>query len=498
MSDSDSMAGGAKRALARQHPGARQSWTLVFAQRAQNYPGMSMRKAIISCAPPLAAHYAFGLLVALALIGAVAHAALPTGRDGQPTLAPLLEKVTPAVVNISVLQRSPEDQNPLLRDPFFRRFFGLPERSSPQISAGSGVIVDAANGYVVTNHHVIKDASEVVVTTKDKRRFPARFVGSDAGTDVALLQIEAKELIEVPLGDSDALAVGDFVLAIGNPFGIGQTATSGIVSALGRSGLNVEGFEDFIQTDAAINPGNSGGALINLSGELVGVNTAIIGPGGGNVGIGFAVPVNMVRAVMRQLVRYGEVRRGRLGISMQDLTPELARSLNVPAKSGAVLNEVQADSPASAAGLRVGDVVVSLNGRALRGASDLRAQLGVIPAGETIEMQVYRGSERLTLRARIGEIEARHTVGGETLPELPGATLANVAIGRGRERAVLVTGVKAGTAAFRHGLRPGDRILGVNRTRIGTVAELAVALRGGDRLALNVVRGESLLTITVR
>jgi len=448
--------------------------------------------------PPRVALYALGLLAALVLSGSSALAALPAGRDGLPTLAPLLEKVTPAVVNISVLQRSPEEQNPLLRDPFFRRFFGLPERSSPRMSAGSGVIVDAAGGYVVTNHHVIKDASEVVVTTKDKRRFAARLVGSDAGTDVALLQIEAKGLVEVRLGDSDALAVGDFVVAIGNPFGIGQTATSGIVSALGRSGLSVEGFEDFIQTDAAINPGNSGGALISLNGELVGINSAIIGPGGGNVGIGFAVPVNMVRAVMRQLVRYGEVRRGRLGISMQDLTPELARSLGVSAAEGAVLSEVQEDSPASAAGLRVGDVVVALNGRKLRGAAELRAQLGVIPAGETVELQVHRGSELRTLRARIGEIEARHAVGGETLPELAGATLANVADARGRDRAVLVTGVEAGTPAFRHGLRPGDRIVAVNRMRVGRIAELAAALRGGERAALNVARGDFLLTITVR
>ncbi len=264
------------------------------------------------------------LLRALSCCMAAATAALPA-RDGLPTLAPILAPVTPAVVNISVVTRSPEENNPLARDPFFRRFFGL-RAPEPQVSAGSGVIVDAKNGYVLTNHHVVKDATAVFVVLKDNRRFQARLIGSDAGTDIALLAIPPEDLVEARFGDSDILQVGDFVLAIGNPFGIGQTVTSGIVSALGRTGLLPEGFEDFIQTDASINPGNSGGALINLKGELVGINTAIIGPAGGNVGIGFAVPSSIARAVMAQLIRYGEVRRGRLGISMQDLTPALART----------------------------------------------------------------------------------------------------------------------------------------------------------------------------
>src|SRR3954454_12511503 len=248
------------------------------------------------------------LLAACTLVFALgtAQAQLPS-RDRFPTLAPILERVTPAVVNIAVLQRSPEEQNPLLRDPFFRRFFGMPGQSEPQIAAGSGVIVDAKNGYVMTNAHVVKDAREVLVTLKDNRRLPAKLVGADPGTDIAVVRVEPKNLVDVKLGDSDALQVGDFVIAIGNPFGLGQTATSGIVSALGRSGLSMEGYEDFIQTDASINPGNSGGALVDLRGELIGINTAIIGPSGANVGIGFAVPVNMVRAVMTQIVRFGEV-----------------------------------------------------------------------------------------------------------------------------------------------------------------------------------------------
>src|SRR5438477_8590617 len=259
------------------------------------------------------------LLMTLALVStAVAQpGGLPT-REGLPTLAPILEKVTPAVVNIAVLQRSPEEENPLLRDPFFRRFFGAPQQSEPQIAAGSAVIVDAKNGYVITNAHVVKDAREIQITLKDNRRLPATLVGADPGTDIALLKVEPKDLVQARWGDSDALQVGDFVMAIGNPFGLGQTATSGIVSALGRSGLSVEGYEHFIQTDAPINPGNSGGALINLKGELIGINSAIIGPT--NVGIGFAVPSVMAKAVMDQLIRFGEVKRGRLGIAMTNAT----------------------------------------------------------------------------------------------------------------------------------------------------------------------------------
>jgi serine protease Do/serine protease DegQ len=429
--------------------------------------------------------------VALACLSLDLCAQLPglATRDGLPTLAPVIERVAPAVVNIAVLVRSPEEQNPLLRDPFFRRFFGL-QAPQPQLSAGSGVIVDAKNGYVITNHHVIKDASEVAVTLKDNRRFPARLVGSDAGTDIALLKIPAENLAEAKFGDSDALAVGDFVVAIGNPFGIGQTVTSGIVSALGRSGLSPEGFEDFIQTDAAINPGNSGGALISLRGELVGINSAIIGPAGGSVGIGFAVPANMARAVMQQIARFGEVRRGRLGIQMQDL----------PGRDGAAIAQIQPDSPADRAGLRLGDIVTAVNGRAVRGAAELRAQLGVIPVGETVEMRVQRGAEMRSVRARIGELEARHAGGGETLAQLAGASLRNAerAGARGKERVVLVAAVEAGTPAFQAGLRPGDLIIAVDRRRVASVADLAKVLAGTDAAALNVVRGDFLLTIPIR
>jgi len=426
------------------------------------------------------------LVLAALLLAAGAGAQVPT-RNGLPTFAPILAKVTPAVVNIAVLQKSPEEQNPLLRDPFFRRFFGAPPPDAePQIAAGSGVIVDATNGYVITNSHVVKDARAIQVKLKDNRIFAAKLVGSDPGTDIAVLKVEAANLTEAKFGDSDDLQVGDFVIAIGNPFGIGQTATSGIVSALGRSGLSMEGFEHFIQTDAPINPGNSGGALVNLKGELIGINSAIIGPAGGNVGIGFAVPSVLARAVMEQLIRYGEVRRGRLGIAMQD----------VVGGEGSSITDVQPGSPAERAGLRKGDVVNGLNGRPVRSAAELRARLGVVPVGETVELQLLRGAETMKVKATVGEIEKRPAAGGAPIDELAGASFADAI--RGRDRAVAVTDVDPGSPAFDHGLRPGDLIFGVNQKRVTSVQSLARALRTNGGVALNIVRGESVLSIPIR
>jgi serine protease DegQ len=323
---------------------------------------------------------------------------------GVLTMAPLLAGVTPGVVNIAVRSRVERAPNPLFDDPFFRRFFDLPAvpREREVLSAGSGVIVDAARGYILTNSHVVANPAEIQVTLKDRRSYPARLVGSDPATDIALVQIDAPGLTALGFGDSDRLEVGDLVIAIGNPFGLGQTVTSGIVSALGRSGLGLEGYEDFIQTDASINPGNSGGALVNSKGELVGINTAIIGPTGGNVGIGFAVPANMARAVKAQLTQHGEVRRGRLGITIEDLTPALARDMRLQLPAGAVITHVEPGSAAARAGITPGDVIVRANGQLIQDAVDLRNLVGLLPVGADLQIVLYRDGLERTLAARVG------------------------------------------------------------------------------------------------
>lgn len=442
-------------------------------------------------------------LLLFALTGA-ALAQLPAVVSGQklPSLAPMIAEVTPAVVNIAIEMRSPE-QNPLFADPFFRRFFELPERPQrEEQAAGSGVIVDAARGLVITNHHVVKDAERILVGLKDRRVLKAEVVGVDPGTDIAVLRIPPERLTAVKWGDSEALEVGDFVVAIGNPFGIGQTVTSGIVSALGRTGLSVEGYEEFIQTDASINPGNSGGALVNLAGELVGINTAIIGPAGGNVGIGFAVPVHMVRAVLDQILRFGEVRRGRVGVSTQDLTPELAAKLGVKATGGAVVVQIERGSEAQRAGLQARDVVLSVNGHPVRTSSELRNRVGLIPVGEVIELEVVRGGRTMRVRARVGELYKVTTVTGETIPQLAGARVANVERGMpmyGHVEGVVVTAVEQGGAAFRNGLRPGDIVYGVNRVRVRSVQELIGAMRGVEgAVRLSVLRGEYRISLVIR
>jgi serine protease DegQ len=323
---------------------------------------------------------------------------------GVLTMAPLVAGVTPGVVNIAVRSRVERSPNPLFDDPFFRRFFDLPAvpREREVLSAGSGVIVDAARGYILTNGHVVANPAEIQVTLKDRRTYPARLVGSDPATDVALLQIGARGLSAVPFGDSDRLEVGDVVIAIGNPFGLGQTVTSGIVSALGRGGLGLEGYEDFIQTDASINPGNSGGALVNSKGELVGINTAIIGPTGSNIGIGFAVPANMAKAVMAQLVEHGEVRRGRLGITIEDLTPARAGDMHLELPGGAVITHVEPGSAAARAGIAPGDVIVRANGQPIQDAGDLRNLVGLLPVGTDLQIVLYREGRERALGARVG------------------------------------------------------------------------------------------------
>jgi Do/DeqQ family serine protease len=324
--------------------------------------------------------------------------------DGAPvqTLAPVVSRITPGVVGISVRGRVRED-NPLLQDPMFRRFFNLQQQPVERETqaTGSGVIVDAAQGYVMTNAHVVENANSIEVTTKDNRRLTAKLIGRDPDTDIAVLQIPASGLTAVPIGDSDRLQVGDFALAIGNPFGLGQTVTSGIISALGRSGLGIEGYEDFIQTDASINPGNSGGPLVDLQGRVVGINTAILAPGGGNIGIGFAVPINMARQVMDQLVNYGEIKRGRIGVAIQDLTPDLAQALGTRHTQGAVIARVEPGSPAERAGLRTDDLVVAINGAPMRSGTELRNRVGLSRIGDEVELSVERGGAERNVTVRI-------------------------------------------------------------------------------------------------
>jgi serine protease Do/serine protease DegQ len=426
----------------------------------------------------------------------------------------VVNQVTPAVVNVSVITRAPMEDNPLFRDPFFRRFFNLPDKPQrKEQAAGSGVIVDATRGFILTNNHVIKDAEQIVVTLKDRRQFPAKLVGTDPGTDIAVLQISAPNLAALRIGDSDALQVGDYVLAIGNPFGIGQTVTSGIVSALGRSGLSVEGYEDFIQTDASINPGNSGGALVNLRGELIGINSAIIGPSGGNVGIGFAVPTAMAKAVMDQIVRYGEVRRGRLGIEMADVTQDVQRKLKLPSLDGALLVDVENGSPAERAGLRDGDVITALNGRPVRGHSDLRARLGLTPIGEEVEMTVVRPGGTQRIRTRIAAPQPAGSGDMLALPQLPGMRVVEIERGsplfqRLRGGGLVVAAVDPDSRALQAGFRPGDIIYAVNRKRVQTFAELQALLRaaqqapsggGAERgYAVSLLRGDFSVTIIIR
>jgi serine protease Do len=338
---------------------------------------------ILRCVRPLVLLPA----IVLSLLAAPALAQIPDLKLGRvPTLAPLVKEVTPAVVNISVEGKVRQD-NPLYQDPLFREFFDVPKQVEKQISAtGSGVIVDAQRGYVMTANHVVEHVSTAQIRTKDGRKFSARLVGRDPATDIAVLQIkDPTELKAIALGDSDALEVGDFVIAVGNPFGLGQTVTSGLVSALGRTGLGKQGYEDFIQTDAAINPGNSGGALINLRGELVGINTAIISPGGGNVGIGFAVPINMARRVMEQLVANGRVDRGRIGVTLLDLdSPADGRV------QGARVADVTVGSPAERAGLRKGDIIVKANDMPVRSAKQVRNLIGLTPVGQRVRLVFER------------------------------------------------------------------------------------------------------------
>ncbi len=449
------------------------------------------------------------LLVLLALaqarpVRADAPPPAPASPSGDaapvPTLAPLLKRVLPAVVNIAVSGKVAVQQNPMLQDPFFRRFFGIPDQplSREFHAAGSGVIVDPARGYVITNSHVIQHADQITVQLRDGRRLDAKLVGSDPEVDVAVLRVKPDGLQGIDLGESRQLQVGDYVVAIGNPFGLGQTATLGIVSAVGRSGLGIEGYEDFIQTDASINPGNSGGALVDLHGRLVGINTAIVGPSGGSVGIGFAIPIDMAREVMDQLIRYGEVRRGRLGVEVQELTPELAKGLGVAADRGAVVTRVMKGSPAAEAGLRSGDVVTSVDGQPVRSAADLRNRIGLRRAGETVKLEVLRAGKTREVETRITAPRLARAKGGSLHAALAGATLGDQSDTGERAKGVKVIDVAPGSPAWEEGLRAGDVITSVDREPVESLSDLErVVRKGGKPLLLEIVRGDESLFLSI-
>ena len=449
--------------------------------------------------------FLFAAAIGLAVI-APAQAALPTAdSQGQelPSLAPMLEKTVPGIVNIATRTRVPVQQNPLLSDPFFRHFFDVPAQPSEQYaqSLGSGVVVDADKGYILTNNHVIDHADEITVHLGDGRTVPAKLIGTDPDTDIAVVQVKTDKLTEVKMSDSDKLRVGDFVVAIGNPFGLNQTVTSGIVSAIGRSGLGIEGYEDFIQTDASINPGNSGGALVNLRGELVGINTAILSQSGGNVGIGFAIPINMVKSVMTQLIQHGEVRRGQLGAQAQDLTPELASAFGITAQHGAVVTQVTAGSPAAKAGLKSGDVIVRINGRTMRDSSDVRNTIGLLPVGEQVKLDVMRNGKEKTVIAKIERPKATTLDGDKLYPRLAGAVIGNIVEGMpwyGKIDGVVVLEATPGSPAWRAGLRKGDVIVQANRRDVTNIDTLQAAINKKAPLLLNVQRRDGALFLLLQ
>ncbi len=435
-------------------------------------------------------------------------AALPVmgfAQDGStqklPSLAPMLEKVTPTVVNISTTTLIREQESPLFSDPFFRHFFDLPSqpRMRKNQSLGSGVIINARQGYVITNHHVIDKADEITVTLQDGRNLTAKLLGADPDTDIALLQISHESLQALPLGNSDQLRVGDFVLAIGNPFGLSQTVTSGIVSALGRTGLGIEGYEDFIQTDASINPGNSGGPLVDLRGELIGINTAILAPGGGNVGIGFAIPINMVSKIVSHLVDYGEVRRGVLGVDTQDISADLASAFQLDSHKGAVITYVSPDSAADKAGLQVGDIMTHIEQRAINSAADLRNRIGLLRVGEKIQLEVIRKGQKKTLTARI---EEEPSIAGEDIASFfKGARLQEIErhTARGQLNRIFIKQVKSRSPAWETGLRAGDVFLSINRTRIESVADLKEVFNYRYRnIIIKLLRDDNVITILLR
>ena len=430
----------------------------------------------------------------------VSAAGLPPYVDGQPlpSLAPMLEHSMPAVVNISTSTNIQVNENPLMQDPYFRQFFNVPNQSRQQQknSLGSGVIIDSSQGLVLTNNHVIDKADKIMVTLNDGRQLNAELIGTDPEADIAIIKVPVNNLTQLPIADSSQLKVGDFVVAIGNPFGLGQTVTSGIVSALGRSGLGIEGYEDFIQTDASINPGNSGGALVNLRGELVGMNTAILAPNGGNVGIGFAIPTKMIMPIKDLLVKHGEVKRGLLGVTTQDLTPELVNAFNLENKQGAAISRIESNSPAAKAGLEPGDIIVLANGHPVKSSQDIRNIVGLLQIGDNVNIEYFRGNEKKSVVATIGKQE-QEQLAGEKLHRLLKGTLLG-ATQKDQIDGVLIAKIQSSSYAWRMGLRPGDVIVSANRYRISNLAELQKVIDPNNALLINIQRGQEGFFVVLR
>ncbi|HCU1195281.1 TPA: serine endoprotease DegQ [Klebsiella pneumoniae] len=431
-----------------------------------------------------------------------AAASLPTQVPGQgalPSLAPMLEKVLPAVVSVQVEGTA----SPTLNMPEeLKKYFGdnaPQEQAQPFEGLGSGVIIDAAKGYVLTNNHVINQAQKISVQLNDGREFDAKLVGSDEQSDIALLQlIKPDHLTQIAIADSDKLRVGDFAVAVGNPFGLGQTATSGIISALGRSGLNLEGLENFIQTDASINRGNSGGALLNLNGELIGINTAILAPGGGSIGIGFAIPSNMAKTLADQLIQFGEIKRGLLGIKGMEMSADIAKAMNLNVQLGAFVSEVLPNSGSAKAGIKSGDVIVSLNGKPLNSFAELRSRIATTEPGTKVKLGLLRDGKPVDVEVTLDKSTSSTASAELIIPALQGASFSDGQMKDGT-KGVVIDNVDKGSAAAQVGLHKDDIIIGLNRQRIHSIAELRKALEGKPPvIALNVIRGNESIYLLLR
>lgn len=434
-------------------------------------------------------------------------------QRGVLTMAPLLERVTPAVVSIDIRGTAKTPQSSNRNEELLERFFGgrLPDaQPREKRGLGSGVIVDASKGLIITNAHVIDGADEITVTLEDKRELEAEIVGSDKKTDIAVIKVSARGLSELKIARSGDVKVGDYVIAVGNPFGLSHSVTSGIVSALGRDrGGSRDGYQDFIQTDASINPGNSGGALVNSKGELIGINSAIVSRSGGNQGIGFAVPTNIVQGVMRQLVSYGEVRRGRIGVLIGDITPTLKEALELTTLDGALVSDVVEDSPAEKAGLKRDDVIVAFNGGDILDASDIRNAVGLIEPGERADITYLRDGKRRTTRIEIEAVDEDDDTGSSSRSadkpaseSFSGAELTNIPEDmdlRGGNEGVYIASVERGSKAQRAGLRKGDVIRAVNRKDIMDLEDFEDIIGDEDGpFALSVERGGSTFYAAVK